>query len=128
MDESTLRLMSEQKIKTLDDDAAQDYFFEVDLSVSEEDDNRFNAYPLAPENLLIEEVMLSPFQSKFPQHQKKASTKLTPNLYPKKRYMVHYHNLKFYLEQGMRLEAIHRFLCFKQSPCNIWKVAGELTK
>ena len=41
--------------------------------------------------------------------------KLVPNLMDKKKYIVHYRNLKFYL--GMRLELIyiHRAIQFKQS-------------
>ena len=77
---------------------------------------RHNDYPLAPERLVIDESMLSPFQLKFPANQKKTSTKLAPNLRDKKNYVLHYRNLKFYLEQGLILKKIHRVLTFKQSP------------
>ena len=61
--------------------------------------------------------MLSPFQTRhFPKHQKKLSTKLTPNLYDKTNYVVHYRNLKFYLDQGMIVTKIHQILAFEQSP------------
>ena len=60
--------------------------------------------------------MLSPLQNTFPKHQQKTSTKLTPNLKDKSNYVVHYRNLKFYLEQGMEITKIHRVLTFKQSP------------
>ena len=60
--------------------------------------------------------MLSPFQLKFTANQKKASTKLVPNLQDKPNYVVHYRNLKFYLEQGLVLKKIHKVLAFKQSP------------
>ena len=75
-----------------------------------------NDYPLAPERLTIDESMLSPFQQKFPSNQKKTSTKLAPNLYDKKNYVVHYRNLKFYLQQGLVLKKVHRVLVFNQSP------------
>ena len=52
--------------------------------------------------------MLSPLQKKFPKQQQKTCTKLAPNLYDKKNYVVHHRNLKFYLEQGMEITKIHK--------------------
>ena len=60
--------------------------------------------------------MLSEFQQKFPDCQKRKSTKLAPNLRDKKNYVVHFRNLKFYLQQGLVLKKVHRVLTFKQSP------------
>ena len=37
-------------------------------------------------------------------------------LLKKEKYVVHYRNLKFYLEQGMVLKNIHRVVSFNQSP------------
>ena len=42
-------------------------------------------------------------------------TKLVPNLIPKKKYVVHYRNLKYYLLEGLILKKVHRILEFKQS-------------
>ena len=42
--------------------------------------------------------------------------KLIPNLLPKKNYIVHYRNLKYYLANGWKLTKVHRILEFKQSP------------
>ena len=75
-----------------------------------------NYYPLAPESLTIDESMLSPFQQKFPSQQKKSSKKLTPNLRDKSKYVIHYRNLKFYMQQGLIVKKIHRVLTFNQSP------------
>ena len=75
-----------------------------------------NDYPLAPEKLTIDKSMFSPFQKTFPKQQQNDSIKLTPNLYNKTNYVVHYRNLKFYLEQGLIVEKVHRVLAFKQSP------------
>ena len=40
--------------------------------------------------------------------------KLIPNLYDKKKYVLHYRNLQYYLSQGMVLEKIHRVISFDQ--------------
>ena len=46
---------------------------------------------------------------------KGTSEKLIPNLMTKDKYILHYKNLKFYMEQGLVLETIHRGMKFKQS-------------
>ena len=42
--------------------------------------------------------------------------KLTPNLRDKVKYVVHYRNLKLYLQLGLVVTKVHRVLTFKQSP------------
>src|SRR3989441_5984316 len=42
--------------------------------------------------------------------------KLVPNLNDKHKYILHYRNLKFYLQMGLKLTYIHRVIQFKQSP------------
>ena len=60
--------------------------------------------------------MLPPLQNEFPKHQRNSTTKLASNLMDKMNYVVHYRNLKFYLQQGMIITKIHRIHTFKQSP------------
>ena len=61
--------------------------------------------------------MLPPLQNEFPKHQRKSTTKLASNIMDKMNYVVHYRNLKFYLQQGMMIiTKIHRIHTFKQSP------------
>ena len=74
-------------------------------------------FPLAAESLEIDESMLSPFQQdRFPASSKKKSRKLSPNLLTKERYIVHYRNLKYYLQKGLVVTRVHRILRFKQKP------------
>ena len=58
-----------------------------------------NDYPLAPERLNIDGV-----------------EKLICHFKPRKNYVVHFENLRQYLEMGMVLTAVHRGISFNQSP------------
>ena len=42
--------------------------------------------------------------------------KLICHFKPRKNYVVHYRNLRQYLEMGMRITAVHRGISFNQSP------------
>ncbi len=44
--------------------------------------------------------------------------KLVPNLYDKKKYVLHYENLKLYLRLGLRLTKIHRGITFMEEDFN----------
>ena len=41
--------------------------------------------------------------------------KLVPNLNNKYKYVVHYRNLQYYLQKGLRITQWHRILQYKQS-------------
>ena len=43
-------------------------------------------------------------------------SKLIPTLRDKKEYVLHYHNLKLYLDLGLKIRKVHRVLKFDQSP------------
>ena len=66
-----------------------------------------------PESLVVTEDMLSPFCHLFGQKHVDCR-KLVPNLRDKKKYVVDYRNLKFYLEHGLKLGEVHRVLTFNQ--------------
>jgi ribosomal protein S30 len=71
-------------------------------------------YPLAPERLEIEDYMLSPYSVRLSKEKRGKVQKLTPNLMPKKNYIIHYRNLKYYIDQGMVLTKVHRVVSFHQ--------------
>ena len=80
-------------------DTNQGYIFEVDLEYPSSLWELHNDYPLAPERRKIDNV-----------------DKLISTLLPKKNYVLHYKNLKQYLEEGMILKKVHRGIKFYQSP------------
>ena len=75
------------------------YIFEVDLDYPSKLWESHNDYPLAPEKMLANGV-----------------EKLIGSFKSRKHYLVHYQNLRQYLEMGMRLTAVHRGIRFYQSP------------
>ena len=73
---------------------------------------------MAPERLNIEVDMLShpsPAISPLCPARAKTNFKLVRNLMSKKKYVVHYLNLKFYLDNGMRLGKVHRVIRFAEA-------------
>ena len=74
------------------------YIFEVDLEYPHKLWKSHNDYPLAPEKMIVNGV-----------------EKLICHFKPRKNYVVHYRNLRQYLEMGMRLTAVHRGISFNQS-------------
>ena len=72
---------------------------EVDLEYPKNLHDLHNDYPLAPEQIMVNKT-----------------SKLIPNLGNKKKYVLHYENLKQYLRLGLKLNHIHRGIKFKESP------------
>ena len=104
-------------IKQLKPDATEGYIFQVDLEYPNHFHDLHDEYPLAPEPLLIKDNMLSQFAKDMLKEKKfHPSTKLTPNLYNKRKYVTHYINLQYYLQKGLKLTNIHKVLKFKQAP------------
>ena len=72
---------------------------EVDLEYPKSLHDLHNDYPLAPEQIEANKV-----------------DKLIPNLGDKKKYVIHYENLKQYLNLGLKLTHIRRGIKFEESP------------
>jgi hypothetical protein len=101
-----------------DPEGEKGYIVECDLLYPEELHEEHNAYPLAPERVAVNDEMLSPYALAMKQDlgMKGATVeKLVPNLRGKKKYIIHYRTLQFYLAHGMRLERIYRALEFTQT-------------
>ncbi|KAM7281372.1 uncharacterized protein ISCGN_005937, partial [Ixodes scapularis] len=101
------------------DDAPEGYILEVDLDYPRELHDSHADFPLAPEKRGVPLEWLSPYQKalveKFHLPQRESERKLLLTFYPKRNYIIHYRNLKLYLELGLQLKAIHRVLKFSQS-------------
>ncbi len=82
--------MNEDELKDWQDKLC---ILEVDLKYPKDLHDLHGEYPLAPEQLNINRI-----------------NKLVPNLYDKKKYVVHYENLKLYLRLGLKLTKIQRRL------------------
>ena len=74
------------------------YIFEVDLEYPKNLWKTHNDYLLAPEKIKVDNV-----------------EKLIGSFYTKHNYVLHYKNLKQYLEEGLILKKVHRGLMFHQS-------------
>ncbi|MEW8615643.1 MAG: DNA polymerase, partial [Candidatus Thiodiazotropha sp.] len=107
--------------KTIADHPADDsegFILEVDLEYPEDLHDAHNAYPLAPERMVVQKKWMSEYQHNLlgvgvaPTEVEK----LVPNLHNKDRYVLHYRNLQLYMSLGMRLIKVHRALRFGQSP------------
>ena len=75
-------------------------------------------FPMASEKGKIKEELLSPYCLEIKKNmilKVGVVNKLIPNLMPRKNYVVHYGNLKYYLLKGLILKKVHRILEFKQS-------------
>ncbi len=76
-------------------------------------------FPLACDKMLIRDDVLSPLaqcmKERFNMKPSGKTVKLVPNFYDKHHYVLHYRNLKLYLELGLQLQKIHRAICFYQS-------------
>ena len=90
----------------------------VDLDYPENLHKVHSDFLMAPEKTKIKEELLSPYRLEIKkEHDIKVGVvnKLIPNLMPRKNYVVHYRNLKYYLLKGLILKKVHRILEFKQN-------------
>jgi len=95
------------------------FILEVDLEYPKELHDLHNDFPLAPDQVKVTENMLSDYckeiKGKFNISIGQVH-KLIPTLNNKEKYVLHYRNLQLYLELGLKMTKVHRFLQFNQSP------------
>ena len=88
-----------QVLNILEGNSKKGYIFDVDLIYPKHLWEKHNDYPLAPELLKVNGV-----------------EKLICHFKPRTNYVLHYKNLKQYLNMGLKLKAVNRALSFEQSP------------
>ncbi len=95
------------------------YILQVDLEYPNYLHKDHSSYPLAPEKMKISFDLLSDYAKKchefFYGNQSYKAEKLVSTLGPKLNYVIHFANLQFYLQMGLKLSKIHRVLRFEQS-------------
>ena len=108
---------TEEEILNKKENAKKGWILEVDLEYPPDLHKEHNSYPLAPEKKVVKTEKMSDYQNKLIKDLKLKlpnSKKLLLTLEDKNDYVVHYENLKFYLNQGMKLKRVKRALEFDQ--------------
>ena len=110
----------EQLAKTIAAHPADDpegFILEVDLEYPEDLHNAHNAYPLAPERMMVQKKWMSEYQHNFLglgwRRQRLRSWSQTSVT---RTYVLHYRNMQLYTSLSIRLTKIHRALRFDQNP------------
>lgn len=106
-------------VNDISNDSEKGYILEVDLTYPSHLHDLHNDFPLAPEKIEISPSQWSPYMHEIAASScmqiGKGTQKLIPHFGPRKHYVIHYCNLKFYLKMGLQLDRIHRILGFSQS-------------
>ena len=98
--------------------SSKECVLEVDLEYPKELHELYNYYPLAPNKIEIKIEILSEDKLKIAVLYKISIgnvKKLVPHLFVKKKYVIHYENLKLYFRPGLKVKKIHRLLELNQS-------------
>ena len=97
------------------------YILEIDLGYPRKLHRIHSDFPLAPIRRKVLKEELSDYQLEIIEMMKqnnmnwKPTEKLILDLHDKNKYVIHYLNLKLYLELGLELKKVHRVLKFEQS-------------
>jgi hypothetical protein len=111
--------ISELNIMGMDKNCDIGYILEVTLNYPDKLHDHHTDLPLAPEPVTVYVDDLSPYcKEQYQNINKKrkgvVSKKLIPTLRKKEKYVLHYRNLQFYLQEGLELKEIHRVIRFRQ--------------
>ena len=97
------------------DDNEIGYFLEVDLKYADDIKEKTRYFPFCPENKKINPDKYNEYMNSIKAENYTKSKKLLCDWTDKKKYLIHYRMLKFYVRHGMVVEKIHEIISFKQS-------------
>ena len=103
------------KILNTPDDNEIGYFVELDLSYPYKVRQKTNYFPFAPENKSIYEDDFNDYMKRIKPKNCISHNKLICDWTDKKKYLIHYRMLKFYVGPGMKVDKVHEIISFKQS-------------
>ena len=105
-----------REILATSDDSVVGFFVEVDIAYPFSLHDSHNDLPPAPEKILIRKSWISPYAQSFRvKLPRDGREKLVEIILDKNRYVCHYRNLKFYVNQGLKVQKFHRVIQFRQS-------------
>ena len=105
-----------REILATSDDSVVGFFAEVDIAYPSSLHDSHNDLPVAAEKILIRKSWLSPYAQSFNvKLPSDGREKLVETLLDKNRYVCHYRDLKFYVNQGLKVGKLHRVIQFRQS-------------
>ena len=104
----------EQILNTPDDNEIG-YFLEVDLKYSDNIKEKTKHFPFCPEIRKINPYNYNDYMNKIKPKNYTKSKKLLCDWTDKKKYLIHYRMLNFYVRHGIIVVKIHEIISFKQS-------------
>ena len=104
-----------EEILNTPDDSEIGYFLEVDLKYPDNIKQKTEYFPFCPENKKIDPNKYNEYMNSIKPENYTKSKKLICDWTDKKKYLIHYRMLKFYVRHGMIVVKIHEIISFKQS-------------
>ena len=104
-----------EEILNTPDDSEIGYFLEVDQKYPDNIKQKTKYFPFCPENKKINPNKYNEYMNSIKPENYTKSKKLICDWTDKKKYLIHYRMLKFYVRHGMVVEKIHEIISFRQS-------------
>ena len=104
-----------EKILNTPDNNEIGYFLKVDLKCPDNIKEKTKHFPFCPENKKFNTDKYNDYMNKIKPKNYTKSKNLICDWTDKKKYLIHYRMLKFYVRYGMIVVKIHEIISFKQS-------------